>query len=273
MTVKSTFKRSFKGYVKLYGMFLSQYIKTIMQSKTDFFVGFLAFFLIQFGGIAFISLIFLQIPDLAGWTFNELLFIYGLANIPRGIDHIFADYLWLLAGNVVVRGEFDRYLLRPLPPLFQLLSERIQPDGIGEVIIGIILITYASIKGGIEMNLTRALIMAVMVVFATLIYTGIKLFFASLAFWFKRSQSMLYMFYSMSDFAKYPLMIYHKFIRTFITYIIPFALTAYIPASYFLGATSLAGSLGLLIVISTAVVIISYSTFVRGMSHYESVGN
>lgn len=266
-------KNTFLWYVKIYGMFLSQYIKSIMQSKTDFFVGFIAFFLIQFGGIAFISLIFLQIPDLAGWSFYELLFIYGIANIPRGIDHIFADYLWLLAGRVVVRGEFDRYLLRPLNPLFQLLAERIQADGIGEVIIGIILVVFASSKGHIDMGGLKILILCIMIFFAIFIYTGIKLFFASLAFWMKRSQSILFMFYSTSDFAKYPLMIYHKFVRTFITYIIPFALTAYIPASYFLGESTLMQSLGLLILMSCVTVVISYATFLRGIKQYESVGN
>lgn len=262
-----------KRYLKLYGMFMSQYIKKIMQSKSDFIVGFIAFFLIQFGGIAFISLIFLQIPDLAGWSFHELLFIYGLANIPRGIDHMFADYIWMLSGRTIVRGEFDKYLLRPLNPLFQLLAEMFQPDGIGEVVIGIILIIYATGKGAVSFTIVKVLILIVMVVFSTLIYTSIKLFLASFAFWIKRSQSILYMFYSMSDFAKYPLEIYHKFIRSFITYIIPFAVTAYIPASYFLGQTSLGKSLGLCVGIGSLAGLISYVTFVQGIKRYESVGN
>lgn len=262
-----------KRYMKLYRMFISQYVKKIMQSKSDFFVGFIAFFLIQFGGIAFISLIFLEIPDLAGWSFHELLFIYGLANIPRGIDHMFADYIWLLAGRTIVRGEFDKYLLRPLNPLFQLLAEMFQPDGIGEVVIGIILITYSTSKGAVTFTPAKVLILVVMVIFSTLIYTSIKLFLASFAFWIKRSQSILYMFYSMSDFAKYPLEIYHKFIRSFITFVIPFAVTAYIPASYFLGVTSLQNSLGLCVGIGTAAVFISYYTFTQGIKRYESVGN
>jgi ABC-2 type transport system permease protein len=265
--------KQLKRYLKLYGMFLSQYLKTLMNSRTDFLMGFLAFFFIQFGGIAFIYLVFLQIPDLLGWSFYELLFIYGFANIPRGLDHMFADYLWLLAGNVVVQGEFDRYLLRPINPLFQLIAQRFQPDGIGEVVIGIILVIFSTAELEIEINILQILIMIIMVIFATLIYTSIKLFFASLAFWFKRSQSILFMFYSMSDFAKYPLEIYHKSIRTFITFIIPFALTAYIPASYFLAKTSLFASLFQIISISLVTCIISYYTFVKGMKKYESVGN
>jgi ABC-2 type transport system permease protein len=265
--------KKLKWYFKLYGMFLSQHLKAVMHSRADFFIGFLAFFLIQFGGIAFIALIFRQIPDLLGWTFYDLLFIYGFANIPRGIDHMFTDYLWLLAGNVIVNGEFDRYLLRPMHPLFQIIAQRFQPDGVGEVIIGVILVVYASVKGGIEFSPFKIMMFIVFILFSTLIYTSIKLILASLAFWLKRSQSILFMFYSMSDFAKYPLEIYHKFIRSFITYIVPFALTAYVPASYFLGAAELAPTLALVIGIGILAFTFGYYLFNKGMKQYESVGN
>ena len=262
-----------KWYFNLYGMFLSQYLKALMHSRTDFFIGFLAFFMIQFGGIAFIALVFGQIPDLLGWTFYDLLFIYGFANIPRGLDHMFTDYLWLLAGNVIVHGEFDRYLLRPIHPLFQIVAQKFQPDGIGEVIIGVLLVVYASTKGGIVFTPDKIFIFVVMLIFSTLIYTSIKLFLASLAFWLKRSQSILFMFYQMSDFAKYPLEIYHKFIRTFITYVVPFALTAYIPASFFLGTSTLFESLGTMIIVTIIALTIGLVTFHQGMKQYESVGN
>ncbi len=265
--------KTFRRYYKLYGMFLAQYMKTLMQSRTDFFVGVLAFFLTQFGGIAFIALVFLQIPDLLGWSFHELLFIYGFANIPRGLDHMFTDYLWLFAGNSVVNGEFDRYLLRPLNPLFQIIAQKFQPDGIGEVIIGIILVSYSSINGGIQFTPFKVMIFILLVLLATFIYTSIKLFFAALAFWIQRSQSILFMFYSMSDFAKYPLEIYHKFIKTFITYIVPYALTAYIPASYFLGEADLIPTLIKVSIICFLALTLGYTTFKRGMKRYESVGN
>jgi ABC-2 type transport system permease protein len=144
---------------------------------------------------------------------------------------------------------------------------------VGEVIIGILLVVYASIKGGIIFSPPKLLIFIVMIIFSTIIYTSIKLILSSIAFWTKRSQSILFMFYSMSEFAKYPLEIYHKFIRTFITYIVPFALTAYIPASYFLGASSLFKSLGLTILISLTALFLGLKIFNLGIKNYESVGN
>lgn len=245
----------------------------MMHSRVDFFVGFLAFFLIQFGGLAFIALVFQQIPSLLGFGFYELLFIYGFANIPRGLDHMFTDYLWLLAGQVVVSGEFDRYLLRPLPPLFQIIAQRFQPDGIGEVAIGIALVGYAGLKLGLRWDIIRFGTFILMVLLAALIYTCIKLILASLAFWLKRSQSILFLFYSTSEFAKYPLEIYHKAIRTTMTFIIPFALTAYVPAAYFLDRISGQEALIKMGFMASVLLFFGLWLFKRGSSIYESVGN
>lgn len=262
-----------KRYIKLYGLFISQFIKTLMQSKADFFIGFVAFFLIQSSGILFVYLIFKQIPSLEGWVFYEMLFIYGFAQIPRGIDHIFTDQLWLLAGRSIVRGEFDRYLLRPLNPLFQLIAERLQPDGIGEVVIGIILIVISSIQLDISYGPIQIIAMILMVVCGAFLYASIKLLFASFAFWLKRSQSILFMFYMTSDFSKYPIVIYSKGIQVFVKYIVPFALTAFIPASYFLGENGLLETLGLIALVTVIFMFVSYTTFTKGLKQYESVGN
>lgn len=130
-------------YIKLYVKFLKQYIKTLMEYRIDFILGLIGFVLVQLAGIVFIKLIFNVIPTLDGWSFYEILFIYGFAQIPRGIDHIFTDYLWIFSWKTIVKGEFDKYLLRPINPLFQVISESFQPDGLGEVIIGFILLITA----------------------------------------------------------------------------------------------------------------------------------
>ncbi len=42
-------------------------------------------------------------------------------------------------------------------------------------------------------------------------------------------------FYSFSEFAKYPITIYGKFIQAIITWLLPFAFTSFFPAAYLLG--------------------------------------
>lgn len=260
-------------YLKLYKKFVSQYIKFMMQSKVNFFIGFFCFLTTQATGLVFLYLVFQQIPTLKGWTYYEILFIYGFAQLPRGIDHLFTDYIWLLGMRVIVRGDFDRYLLRPINPLFHLISERFQPDALGEIAVGIIITAVATIKLDLKITFLNLTLFTVFIIAGAIIYTSIKLFFASLAFWIKNSMPIMNLVYALSDFTKYPNQIYSKSVQAIISIIIPFAFTASIPASYFTGQTSLVFALLGTVGISAISFTIAYSTWLYGIKIYESAGN
>ena len=61
---------------------------------------------------------------------------------------------------------------------------------------------------------------------------------------------MIYIFYMFNDFAKYPISIYNSLLRWLISFIVPFAFTAYYPASYFLQDKDGLWNIGGLILIS-----------------------
>ena len=262
-----------KRYLRLYRVLVAQFLKTIMQSRVDFLIGLLGFFFTQVMGIAFLYLVFQQIPDLQGWTLDQLIFIYGFAQIPRGIDHLFTDNIWLVAYRLVINGDFDRYMLRPMNIFFQVIAEKLQPDALGELLIGTILVVRSLTKGIVIVDGLHVALFFVSIFAGALIYTSIKLFFASLAFWLKVSGPFLQIAYDMANFAKYPTEIYSKGVRFLITWVIPFAFVAYLPASFFMKADTSAG----VVVIECAIAFvfwwIAYALFHRGTQVYESAGN
>ncbi|MCF0149616.1 MAG: ABC-2 family transporter protein [Clostridium sp.] len=260
-------------YIKLYSKFLKQYIKTLMEYRMDFILGLIGFILVQLAGVIFIKLIFNVIPTLEGWSFYQILFIYGFAQIPRGIDHIFTDYLWIFSWKTIVNGEFDKYLLRPINPLFQVISESFQPDGLGEVIIGGILIVISSINLNVSYNLLKIIGFIFVILCATLIYTSIKLATSSIAFWVKFSQSHMFMAYQISTFAKYPMGIYPSAIKFILIFIIPFAFTGYYPGIYFIGEGNIITGIVLPFIVSLVSITVSYNIWLKGISVYESAGS
>lgn len=262
-----------KRYFKLYRIFVSQYLKILMQSKLDFFIGLFGFFLSQMTGIIFLALVFQQIPSLNEWSLEQLLFIYGFAQIPRGLDHLLADNIWMLAWRWIVNGEFDRYMLRPMNLLFQVISEKLCPDALGELIIGTILVVRGAAKGVVTVSFLHVLAFLLSMAAGAVIYTSIKLLFASLAFWVKESAPFLQTAYDMSEFAKYPIEIYPKAVRFVISWIIPFAFVAYLPASYFLKGTSFLSTIGIECIIAVVFFAVSYRIFIIGSRRYESAGN
>lgn len=262
-----------KRYVRLYRIIVAQFLKTVMQSKVDFLMGLCGFFLTQIMGIAFLYLVFQQIPSLQGWTLEQLIFIYGFAQIPRGIDHLFTDNIWLVAWRLVINGDFDRYMLRPMNIFFQVIAEKLQPDALGELLTGTILVAGAVAKGIVIIDAVHIGLFLVSVLAGALIYTAIKLFFASLAFWVKISGPFLQVAYQMADFAKYPTELYAKGVRFLITYVIPFAFVAYLPSRFFLLEGCSAGVIGIECVIAVVFWCIAYAVFQKGTQVYESAGN
>lgn len=139
--------------------------------------------------------------------------------------------------------------------------------------MGIILITYSLIRIGGNIVWQRALVLLALVPFAVLIYTSVKILTSAISFWTKQSGHITHMFYAVNDFAKYPVTIYNDFIKVIITYIIPFAFTAYYPASFFLrGENGWFCVLGT-ILISLALFGISLIVWNRGIKAYESAGS
>ncbi len=272
-------------YIRLHKIFIKQDLKKLMEYKVDFLLGAVGFLLEQAAQILCLGIIFAGIPALCytvdgvvvdSWGFNEVLFIYGFSLIPKGIDHLFFDNLWGLGYWIVDKGDFDKYLTRPINSWFYVLCEKFCVDALGEIVIGIVLIIYSTLSMPAQVadaiNWWRVLPVLAVMPFAILIFTSIKTATAAISFWTKRSGHITHMCYMTNEFAKYPTKIYNTFIKTAITFVLPFALTAYYPAIYILRGESV-WSLPVTVLVSLALFGISQLIWYRGISSYESAGS
>src|SRR4051812_42730515 len=103
-----------------------------MIHQADFWTGLIADLSLQGVNLLFIAVIFQKVPTLNGWRRDEVLFIYGLAIMAYSLFHAFFSGIYYLGNNYIVEGNLDRVLLRPLDPLFQIYSERVDIEDIGE---------------------------------------------------------------------------------------------------------------------------------------------
>ena len=108
--------------------------------------------------------------------------------------------------------------------------------------------------------------------FAIMIYTSVKTGTAAISFWTKRSGHITHMCYMTNEFASYPAKIYNNVVKTIITYILPFALTAYYPAIYILRGES-PWSLAVTVGVSVTLFLLSQLIWKLGIRAYESAGS
>ena len=149
--------------------------------------------------------------------------------LPVAIDHLFSDDLWNVAYNKVKEGDLDRYFLRPVPVLFQVISETFQPEGFGELIVGVVMLFVCGSMIDVSWSFSVVLLLVVASIFGGLVITSIKIICSSLAFVFKRSGPLLQVVYDFISYTRYPLSIYPKFVKYLLMFVFPFALVISLP--------------------------------------------
>ena len=262
-----------KRFFRLHRIFISQYLKRLMEYKTDFLMGAVGMLFAQGFQILFLGIIFSGIPHLKGWSFDEVLFIYGFSLIAKSVDHLFFDNLWMVGYRIVRKGDFDKYLTRPVNTLYHVIVENFCVDAFGEMLTCILLLSYAIPRLNLPFYWYTIPLVIVVVIFATMIYTSLKIMTSAIAFWTKASGHITHMLYMTNDFSKYPVTIYNKTVQTIITYVIPFAFTAYFPASYFLTGENGWFCIGGTVVAGSVLFALALFVWSRGIKAYESAGS
>ena len=115
-----------------------------MAYKADFIIASFANILATVAGYGFVLVLFSRIPQLRGWRFEEVLFIYGFSLLPMGLFNIVSLNLYDFGEIYIVEGKFDRVLLRPIHSLFQILFENFRLESMQEIITGLAAVVYCA---------------------------------------------------------------------------------------------------------------------------------
>ena len=194
--------------------------------------------------------------------------------LPIAIDHLFSDEFWLVAYRRVQLGDMDMHFLRPVPVIFQMFAQTFQPDGFGEVIVGVAMIIVCGINLHVTVSFGAIFVLVIGAVFGAIIITSFKIIFSALAFIFKRSGPLLQIIYNFTSYAKYPIAIYPKVIRIILIFVLPFGLFVSLPVDTLLYGTYNPYLLSLCI-IGAAIVLFALAVLIwtRCERHYESTGS
>ena len=263
-----------KRYIKLYKTYLERAIKSRLEYKKDAIIGIISFLITNVTSFASLMFIVQSIPSLNGWTMYELGFLYGFSMIPRAIDHLLTDSLWYVGYWYVRSGLIDRFLIRPVNSLFQVIAEVFQPEAIGELIVGVALLIMCGSEVTIHWSFSTIILLIIASIFGAAIFTAIKLITCSVAFWTKRSGQLMSTAYNFADFSKYPIKIYHPVIKFIMTFILPFGLVISIPIEMVLRGGYNSSVISLCIILVACLLsLLGYLIWNMGLKRYESSGS
>ena len=138
--------------------------------------------------------------------------------------------------------------------------------------MGLFLIIKASIALGIAWTPLNIFYTVIMIASGAVIFMAINLITASASFWMTDSLPLIAGVWQTNEFAKYPLDIYNSVIQKVFTWIIPYGLVSFYPASYLLGK-DVSGITLALPLIAIVLSLIAYRIWQIGLQQYTSTGS
>lgn len=259
-------------YVSVFLQYTAQYLKTRMAYRVDLAVEILSDLLFQAVNLIFILVVFGHTPLLAGWSMDEIIFIYGFFLVPYAIFSAFFN-IWDFNEQYIVKGEMDRILTRPVHSLFQVILERMELESLFGVLTGIAVMIYAGGRLGLTLSWFDPFVFIVLVLGGALVYAGIFIMLASIGFWSDSRTDIMPMMYNISNYGRYPVDIYNQIIRYVLTWLLPFAFVGVYPSAYFLEKEEWYGYALFTPVIGIAFLTLAIIVWNVGVTKYRGAGN
>ena len=258
-------------YLTLARAFLAQQMKIHMTYRFNFLISLSSTAVWQMVTLAAVWVVLDRAPVLGTWTREETFLIYGLITTAGAVGRTFAFNLFFLSGMYIRPGTFDRFLLRPINPLFALLTERLSPEGMGDMVVGLILVGRSFVTLGIAATPGRIAYLALAVLSGALVMIAINLATASTAFWIVEATPLMLAVNHNTQMARYPLEIFSKPLRVMLTWVLPYGLASFYPAEYLLGRASGPMAFAALPV-GCVLFVLAYQLWLRGLRHYSGTG-
>lgn len=261
--------QGFKHLAGLYCFYLRIYFRKLVEYRADTWVALIAGFLTQASTLAFLTVIFRNIPMLAGWTYYELLFLFGLSVAGRELNKVFFNVPFSLTGYIR-SGMLDIFLIRPVGPLFQGTGLSTEINGIGSALTALGIMAFAGAHLDIHWTIGKLLYVAVALLSSMLIVLSILLAFVILSFWILEIRSVIYPLAWLYDFTRYPIEIFSPFVRGLLTYVLPFAIGTFYPAAFLLRGDPYTWAAWGVPLVAAALILLTYQLWRFGLRRYSS---
>ena len=181
--------------------------------------------------IALLAL-FRTFHTLGGWSGGEVAFLYALAYISFAAAHILATGFGQF-GRMIVRGDFDRVLIRPMNPFLQVLASDLNLRHLGGMLQGFVALGIALRLVDVDWTVGKLLYLPVYLISAAGLYLLLFTLEATLCFWTTDgNEAVNAVTYGGRQLAIYPLHVFDVWLRRFFLIIVPIGFVIYLPTTY-----------------------------------------
>ncbi|WP_193318845.1 ABC transporter permease [Nonomuraea phyllanthi] len=225
--------------------------------------------------VAVILVVFANTTTLAGFSRDEVLFLYGAASVSFAICDMFISNIDRVSQHIKA-GTLDTILIRPVGAWIQLAADRFTPNRLGRVLQSAVVLGYA--VGALDLDWRRAWMIPVMLVTGIVIFTAVWTLGGAMQFVLIDAPEISNaLTYGSHQLNQYPLSIYARDLVKGVTYVLPLAFVNWQPGLYVLGRDDPFGTPEFLRfagpVAALALALLAALAWRQGVRHYRSTGS
>jgi len=213
-------------------------LRSEFQYRANALSSVLAGFLYQITGFLVVWIIVDRFNQIGGWSLSEITFLYGMRLTSHGIFYLSFSQLFEL-DRVLITGEFDRFLVRPMPTLLQLFTRKLRVNCFGDLLGGALLLSFAAPGVPIAWSPWAVAFLLLAVVGGALVEGAVQVTLGSLSFKFLNTLAIRVTTNEVfNQYGNYPQRIFPSLLQVLLTFALPVAFVAYFPAAALLDRTN-----------------------------------
>jgi len=234
--------------------------------------------MVQFGLYMVRSLVFWWavlgfIGAFGGWGLPELALFTAVFYLP-GLHQLVWNF-WNRASlsEKVLRGDLDKYLARPLSPLFALAAEDVHVALFIRYLLPALALAIAIIRGyGLPVDWLSFALGYLVLSLGKLIIVLMRATTAMLAFRHGEVSQLGNLFFQLTRLGNYPVTVFPGPLQFFLTYVLPAGLTATYPTLVMLGRADPGPIVGAAAAICLTWILVLGQAWGRAVRAYDSPG-
>ena len=221
-------------YFKVYTKFLYTSLASELEYKTNIIIDLITANLSLIGSIFLLSIFFQNTSDLGGWNFDQALIIQGIYTILNGITNTWFNPNLTEIVKHIREGTLDFVLLKPIDSQFYISLKKINPSGILEIILGILLLIYCIKINEISININFLILCLITIGCSICILYSLWFFISTTTIWFVKTWNATEVLRSFLYIGRFPLNSFSFSLRMLFSIFIPIAFITTIPSEVFL---------------------------------------
>ncbi len=206
-----------------------------------------------------------------GYTFNQVIIFTLVFNLTDSVSGFLFRAIYMFR-PVLVKGDFDLDLVKPLPAFFRPIFSAPDFLDLPPIIIQLVIFVFFLFNSGTDILLSNFILFGLLLVCSLLITFSIYLIVASISILVTEVDNLMSIIRSVSRAGMVPTDVYQGFFKFILDYIIPITFIVTVPAKSLLGLLTLP-TLITIIVVTSALLAFSLIVWKYTLRYYTSASS